>query len=297
LKMSGGERGCASSHIRAWRHCIEQSSASGQENRPLLVLEDDAEPTPEFAATIRRALADLPTDAHVLYLGYSQAAEWRREVTADLVESEYVWTTVGYIIWPAGARILLSNLPVNAPVDNWMAGRCATHEIKAYCVRPKIIRQAEGWNVNSDVSHSDENSWDPDVYEPLVVVGSMNEWSMNTAKVTHRFDHTNASDMTAQTQGSRLRIKCDGTQMSFQIASARKLWDFRLYPRGSEETRCLVCDNASDIEVCLMVGKDHSVASGKNFLINSANCSDGFVTIAVSQNIDQFRIWLEKDSD
>jgi GR25 family glycosyltransferase involved in LPS biosynthesis len=158
LDMSPGERGCASSHIRAWRHCLEQSAGS---ERPLLVLEDDAAPTPAFATLLARALAALPQDAHLLYLGYSQAAEWRREVSPELVESEYVWTTVGYIVWPAGARILLSQLPVSGPVDNWMAGLCAAGQLKAYCVRPKIVRQAEPWNVNSDVGHSDEHYWGP----------------------------------------------------------------------------------------------------------------------------------------
>jgi GR25 family glycosyltransferase involved in LPS biosynthesis len=158
LVLSPGERGCASSHIRAWRRCLEQSGGS---ERPLLVLEDDAAPTPHFATMLARALAALPQDAHLLYLGYSQAADWRREVSPELVESEYVWTTVGYIIWPAGARILLDRLPVDGPVDNWMAGLAAARELKAYCVRPKIVRQAEAWNVNSDVSHSDEHYWGP----------------------------------------------------------------------------------------------------------------------------------------
>lgn len=158
LTLSAGERGCASSHIRAWRHCLE---LAGGTERPLLVLEDDAAPTPEFAATLARALRALPPDAHLLYLGYSQAADWRREVSPELVESEYVWTTVGYIVWPAGARLLLDRLPVNGPVDNWLAGLCADRDIKAYCVRPKIIHQADAWNVNSDVAHSDEHYWGP----------------------------------------------------------------------------------------------------------------------------------------
>jgi len=158
LELSPGERGCSSSHVRAWRHCLE---AAGGTNRPLLVLEDDAAPTPEFAVTLHRALVALPSDAHLLYLGYSQAADWRREVSPELVEAEYVWTTVGYIIWPAGARLLLSRLPVDEPVDNWMAGHNAKGGVKAYCVRPKIIHQAEAWNVNSDVTHSDEHYWGP----------------------------------------------------------------------------------------------------------------------------------------
>jgi GR25 family glycosyltransferase involved in LPS biosynthesis len=158
LVLSSGERGCAMSHINAWKFCIER--AAGTE-RPLLVLEDDAAPTADFTAKLTRAASVIPADAHVLYLGYSQATDWRREISADLVESEYVWTTVAYVIWPAGARYLLNQLPVDQPVDNFMAHLAARGDLRAYCVRPKIIRQAEAWNVNSDVGHSDENYWGP----------------------------------------------------------------------------------------------------------------------------------------
>jgi GR25 family glycosyltransferase involved in LPS biosynthesis len=158
LALSPGERGCAMSHIRAWRRCLE---LAGGGSKPLLVLEDDAAPTADFAVTLSRALRALPSDAHVLYLGYSQAADWKREISPELVEAEYVWTTVAYIVWPAGARILLNQLPVNEPVDNWMAAACASGSIKSYCVRPKIVHQADAWNVNSDVAHSDEHYWGP----------------------------------------------------------------------------------------------------------------------------------------
>eukprot|EP00928_Gymnodinium_smaydae_P053564 TRINITY_DN37527_c0_g1_i1.p2 TRINITY_DN37527_c0_g1~~TRINITY_DN37527_c0_g1_i1.p2 ORF type:complete len:398 (-),score=79.36 TRINITY_DN37527_c0_g1_i1:192-1385(-) len=153
LELSPGERGCADSHIRAWRHCLEECAGG---DRPLLVLEDDAVLMPDFTDTLARALQALPEDRHILYLGYSQAADWPREITPELVESLYVWTTVGYILWPAGAKVLLSNLPINQPVDNWMGTLCADGKLRSYCVRPKIIRQAEAWNVGSDVAHSDE---------------------------------------------------------------------------------------------------------------------------------------------
>ncbi|CAJ1332321.1 unnamed protein product [Effrenium voratum] len=118
LELSAGERGCASSHIRAWQHCLQQAAGS---DRPLLVLEDDAAPTAEFCEVLDSALGALPADAQLLYLGYSQAADWRRQISPHLVESLYVWTTVAYIVWPAGARHMLAQLPVNEPVDNWMA--------------------------------------------------------------------------------------------------------------------------------------------------------------------------------
>lgn len=157
LELSPGERGCAASHIKAWRQCL----ANGSEE-PLLVIEDDAAPMPDFASILKRALAVLPSDAHILYLGYSQAAHWRREISADVVEAEYVWTTVGYIVWPAAAELMLSMLPINQPVDNWMAQLCASGKMKSYCVRPKLIRQSDAWNCGSDIRHSDESYWGPD---------------------------------------------------------------------------------------------------------------------------------------
>lgn len=127
---------------------------------PLLVLEDDATPTENFTEIFTQALQSLPSDAHILYLGYSQAAGWRREISKELVEAEYVWTTVGYVVWPSGARVLLDMLPVDQPVDNFMASACAAGHLRSYCVRPKVIHQADAWGVNSDVGHSDETNSD-----------------------------------------------------------------------------------------------------------------------------------------
>ena len=36
-------------------------------------------------------------------------------------------------------------------------GDADSRRSKAYCVRPKIVLQADAWNVNSDVAHSDEH--------------------------------------------------------------------------------------------------------------------------------------------
>jgi len=151
LLLTPGERGCAASHIQAWSYYLESNEQS-----PLLVIEDDASPSADFAERLFRVFSKLPRDADILYLGYSQAAEWLREVSSDLVEAEYVWTTVGYIIWPHTARMLLSKLPVDQPLDNWLALMAAHGQLKAYCVRPAIIQQARPWNVDSDIKHSDE---------------------------------------------------------------------------------------------------------------------------------------------
>ena len=99
---------------------------------PFVVFEDDAQPGERFTSVLERVAQVLPSDADVLYLAHEQAAKWRREVSPDLVEAEYVWTTAAYIVWPKGARILLDNLPVNQPVDNYMASLCAIGKLKSY---------------------------------------------------------------------------------------------------------------------------------------------------------------------
>jgi GR25 family glycosyltransferase involved in LPS biosynthesis len=155
IDFSEGERGCAASHVRAWRYLLDRGK-----NEPLLIMEDDAALSKNFWPTLEKGLRDLPPDADVFYLGWSQAANWRREITPEVVEAEYVWYLHGYLLYPKGAEILLSKLPVDQPVDNFVANLTASEDIAAYCIRPQIISQAEGWDVHSDIKHSDEdNSW------------------------------------------------------------------------------------------------------------------------------------------
>lgn len=151
LALSCGERGCAHSHIRAWRQCVAC-------HQPLLILEDDASATRGWVKKTFDAVSAVPRErpADLLYLGYSQAAPWRRMLAeSGLAEAEYVWTTVAYIVWPRAAQLLLSKLPVNQPVDNWLAQLCADGELVAYCILPELITQGR-WNANSDILHSDE---------------------------------------------------------------------------------------------------------------------------------------------
>lgn len=157
LNMSPGERGCAMSHIKAWQLC-----ATHTDGKPLLVMEDDAVPRADFTSLFKQCMETLPADADILYLGYSQAAEWVREVGPVLVEAEYVWTTVAYMIWPECAQALLRRLPVDQPVDNFLACLAADGAIKSYCARPKLVFQAGQWNADSDIGHSDECYWGSD---------------------------------------------------------------------------------------------------------------------------------------
>mmetsp|Transcript_36676 Transcript_36676/g.84382 ORF Transcript_36676/g.84382 Transcript_36676/m.84382 type:complete len:263 (-) Transcript_36676:90-878(-) len=153
ITMSPGERGCCASHLKAWRQCV----ASG---KPLLVLEDDAVVLPSFTSTLEQALSEAPADIGALWLT-SKDRGTRKRVGKVLMEPTYVWTTVGYILWPHAARAFLRLLPMDMPVDNFMAWHIKEGAVKAYSLSPAVVRQAQTWNIGSDVPHSDDVAlWD-----------------------------------------------------------------------------------------------------------------------------------------
>jgi len=154
LELTPGERGCAASHVRLWKKVAKMDG-------PAILVEDDAIPVDGFATKLMEGLKKVPKDADVLYLGYSKPdkSPWIREIPdSDIAEAEYVWTTVGYIIWPSGARKLLQRLPVDSPVDNYMSWASHENATKVYAFKQPLIRQELPWNLASDVEHSDENN-------------------------------------------------------------------------------------------------------------------------------------------
>eukprot|EP00746_Dinoflagellata_sp_MGD_P157358 gnl/MRDRNA2_/MRDRNA2_86188_c0_seq2.p1 gnl/MRDRNA2_/MRDRNA2_86188_c0~~gnl/MRDRNA2_/MRDRNA2_86188_c0_seq2.p1 ORF type:complete len:435 (+),score=113.20 gnl/MRDRNA2_/MRDRNA2_86188_c0_seq2:55-1305(+) len=154
LELTPGERGCAASHVRLWKKVAKMDG-------PAILLEDDAIPVDGFADKLTKGLKDIPKDADLLYLGYSKPdkAPWIRELPGtDLAQAEYVWTTVGYMIWPSGARKLLQRLPVDSPVDNYMSWASHENVTNVYAFKTPVIKQELPWNLASDVEHSDENN-------------------------------------------------------------------------------------------------------------------------------------------
>jgi len=154
LELTAGERGCAASHVRLWKKVAQMDG-------PAVLVEDDAIPVEGFAAKLSQGLKDVPKDADLLYLGYSKPdkSPWVKELPGtDLAQAEYVWTTVGYVIWPSGAKKLLQRLPVDSPVDNYMSWASHEKETTVYAFKTPVSKQELPWNLASDVEHSDENS-------------------------------------------------------------------------------------------------------------------------------------------
>jgi GR25 family glycosyltransferase involved in LPS biosynthesis len=148
IRMSPGERGCCGSHVKAWRLC-----AKGKQ--PFVVLEDDAVALPSFTKVLSTALAEAPKGTGMVFLSSKDRGTPKRAGEV-LMTPYYVWTTVGYVIWPSAARKLLKMLPMDQPVDNFLAWHILQGDISAYSVRPAAVRQANTWNVGSDVPHSDD---------------------------------------------------------------------------------------------------------------------------------------------
>jgi len=148
VAMSPGERGCCGSHIKAWR-------MAAKSKKPLLVLEDDAVALPTFVSSLAQAVKEAPKDTGMIFLSSKDRGSPKRAGEV-LMEPDFVWTTVGYLIYPAAARTLLKMMPLDMPVDNFLAWHIKQGKVKAFSMRPAAVRQANTWNVGSDVPHSDD---------------------------------------------------------------------------------------------------------------------------------------------
>eukprot|EP00931_Biecheleriopsis_adriatica_P093501 TRINITY_DN6723_c0_g1_i2.p1 TRINITY_DN6723_c0_g1~~TRINITY_DN6723_c0_g1_i2.p1 ORF type:complete len:291 (+),score=20.69 TRINITY_DN6723_c0_g1_i2:68-940(+) len=148
INMTAGERGCAASHAEVWKMI-----AKGQ--RPVMVLEDDAVAPATFTSTLTTAMKEAPKGTGAIFLSDLDRGE-PRQVGKVLMKPDFVWTTTGYILWPSAAQKLLSMLPVDMPVDNFMGYHISKGVIQAFSVKPAALRQAETWGVRSNVPHSDE---------------------------------------------------------------------------------------------------------------------------------------------
>ena len=101
----------------------------------------------------------------LLYLGADVQA-WRPEKKAvalgeNIREAEYLWQTSSYVIWPAAARKLLANLPIEGPVDCFLSLMFLQSKLRAFVVRPRMAWQADAY-CNGDINHTNTYVWEAD---------------------------------------------------------------------------------------------------------------------------------------
>ncbi len=95
-----------------------------------IIFEDDAHVSVAKQEDFRREVAylmkRLPTSVDVLYLGGAlpkRAAEFRSHVMhgGTFLKVNYIWMLHAYVLRGRAVDVLLSNLPINSPVDNFLA--------------------------------------------------------------------------------------------------------------------------------------------------------------------------------
>jgi glycosyl transferase, family 25 len=137
---SDGEVGCYASHLLLWQAC----AASG---KPFVIMEDDAEPLPTFAAAVAatRGLIERYGFVRLEYDGPTQPARTRPIATAGPFELHYFvkypYGAMCYALSPAVARAFVAaSRRLRAPVDLFIK-RCWEHGQPLYGLLPYSVRE------------------------------------------------------------------------------------------------------------------------------------------------------------
>lgn len=132
--------GCAESHRRAWRMCVDEALPS------ILVLEDDVVFDPAVVDDLRMAFRELPDDWSLLLLGCFTCDEGllvrSTPFSEHLARPAMIAGTHAYAVSRKGARELLRLIPrVNTHIDWTMS----THlgQLRAFSLRANRAHQAD----------------------------------------------------------------------------------------------------------------------------------------------------------
>jgi len=149
--------GCFLSHLKIWQRFLE-----GDGDR-LVILEDDAVPSPHYSATaVEQVLAALPADADMLLLGCTiMAGLAEATAIASLCRVYYFNGTYAYLVTRKGcARLLRQLLPMRAHIDHQISDALLKNRASlfAYAVRPALFdHDFSSWSdAYVPIAHSDE---------------------------------------------------------------------------------------------------------------------------------------------
>ena len=187
IPLTPSERACAASHIEAWRCTIAALTAkndiyenfirnsrrvcglqkTGDAQDYMLIFEDDAMicrlKEQPFVMRMRQVRRALPDDFDICYLGYAapkKVLAKPKKIKNLLFKPEYLWQLHGYMLSVQGAKKLLSFLPVNQPVDNFVATLLSEEKINGYAMLPseQFVKQeayaASKKKKDSNINHS-----------------------------------------------------------------------------------------------------------------------------------------------
>mmetsp|Transcript_50962 Transcript_50962/g.150237 ORF Transcript_50962/g.150237 Transcript_50962/m.150237 type:complete len:98 (+) Transcript_50962:2-295(+) len=87
----------------------------------------------------------------------SVAERAHAKLSSTVREADFLYQTSSYVIWPAAARALLSNLPINAPVDVFISRLTLERKVRSFVARPKLACQKPEFDAcsgNGDIEHT-----------------------------------------------------------------------------------------------------------------------------------------------
>jgi len=134
--IGGKNVGCWLSHYMLW------SALTLAEGDHFMVLEDDAEFCPNWRTRMDQALADVPPDFDMLYVGSCNCGDKpKTQVKGEVWDVRYPFCTHAYIVARKALPVLIATQrKVYAPIDCSMTFH--SHPLlKVYTVLPRIFNQ------------------------------------------------------------------------------------------------------------------------------------------------------------
>ena len=166
--LTSGELACYSSHLRAWKYCMEVGEQ-------LLVLEDNVELSNTLSAkNIQKLIASVPSLEYVKLSGALSKRRFRHcsslSEKHNLVRhTKFTSGASAYLISPEGANKLSSGaVEFLEPVDDYME-KPWRHQVIAYSVYPFVFQRAKiESTIGSDRKKKDKSSasskWYREIY-------------------------------------------------------------------------------------------------------------------------------------
>jgi len=101
----------------------------------------------------------LPADFDILYLGHAASGKGKgTEVKGGIFfKPKYLWQLHAYVVRGRAVDKILKCLPINAPVDNFIAQLVYDGVLVAYSLQNRLVVQEGSANLrqkNNDIVHS-----------------------------------------------------------------------------------------------------------------------------------------------
>ena len=144
--IDDGSLGCNGNHIKVLRALRQNNQADFY-----CVLEDDAQPIPDFNAQLRAALKEAPTQIVSLYLGTSNPIHWQDAIARSVavadawIVGQHLIHGVGYCIHRDLIDTIIDHLhPDFAPIDEQISSYTYPHHVLVAYTHPSLVDHEDG---------------------------------------------------------------------------------------------------------------------------------------------------------